>query len=101
MLFDEAVKELVKGNYVTRCAWEAGSFLALLPGMPYAWQVKTVPNPAAGNWPAMMADYLADDWKLVCKGEQEAKEEPKADEPNLDESEPAKEDKQDEQPEAA
>ena len=71
MLFEEAVKELSQGNYVTRAGWTDGSYLVLLPAMPCPWRVCVVPNPAAGNWQGLFADYTADDWSVVSKTTEE------------------------------
>lgn len=69
MLFSEALAELEKGNYVTRCAWKDGSYLAFLPHMEFLWKVQLVPNVGAGNWLPMVQDYKADDWKLLSKSD--------------------------------
>lgn len=65
MMFSDAIKALNDGKYVTRTGWNDGSYLVLLPSMPYIWKVATVPNPAAGNWLPLNVDLLADDWITV------------------------------------
>jgi hypothetical protein len=65
MLFSDALAALNKGQYVTRTGWNDGSYLILLPGMPYLWKVQTQPAPAAGNWLPMNVDLLADDWQAI------------------------------------
>lgn len=73
MLFAEAVKLISEGKYVTRHAWiKEGKYLALLPHMPAPWVVQTIPNPAAGNWQGLAADYLADDWEVLEKAIEDA-----------------------------
>ena len=65
MLFNDALEALNKGEYVTRTGWNDGSYLILLPGMPYLWKCATQPAPAAGNWLPMNVDLLADDWDII------------------------------------
>jgi hypothetical protein len=65
MMFEEALKELLKGKYISRSAWDAsGEYCILLPGMQYIWKILIQPNPNAGNWLPLVSDLLADDWKV-------------------------------------
>lgn len=68
MNFKEAFDALCEGKYVTRQAWNNGSYLVLLPGIPSIWIVLTNPNPNVGGWPANIADYKAEDWQMVEGG---------------------------------
>lgn len=67
MLFSDAIVALSTGEYVTREAWTNGQYLAFMPGMVYVWQVQpnSTPDPRAGAYPFTLADYLADDWKVL------------------------------------
>ena len=65
MLFNQALGALRLQKYVTRTAWTDGKYLALLPFMPFIWQVATVPNPAAGNWVPLAEDLESNDWEWV------------------------------------
>lgn len=66
MFFHEALDALVKGKFVARAQWDStGEYCILLPGMPYIWKILTQPNPNAGTWTPLVADLLADDWKIV------------------------------------
>jgi hypothetical protein len=68
MNFTEALSELLLGNYVSRTAWDqTGEYIVLLVGMQYIWKILITPNPSAGNWLPLIADLLADDWKVVVK----------------------------------
>ncbi len=66
MLFMEAIKAATENKFVSRTAWDStGDYLSALPGMPYIWIIKTQPQPNAGNFLPLVADMLADDWKIV------------------------------------
>lgn len=66
MLFEEALKHLISGEYVARSSWDAvGEYIIILPSMPYIWKILTQPNPNAGNWMPTIADLLADDYKVI------------------------------------
>lgn len=68
MMFEDALKALMNGEYVSRNAWDAtGEYVVLLPAMQYIWKILVQPNPNAGNWLPLVADLLADDWKIVKK----------------------------------
>jgi hypothetical protein len=68
MLFQQAAEALIAGKYLARQTWEStGEYVILLPGMQYIWKILTVPTPNCGNWMPLMADFLADDWKVVEK----------------------------------
>jgi hypothetical protein len=68
MLFTDALKQLLEGNYVQRATWaEAGQYIVLMPNMNHIWQILVKPNPNAGNWLPSIADFNADDWELVTK----------------------------------
>ena len=70
MLFQDALKLLLDGKYVSRNAWDvSGEYCVLLPGMQYIWKILTQPNPNAGNWLPLISDLLADDWKELSKVE--------------------------------
>ena len=43
------------------------SALFIMPGMTFMWLIQTIPNPNAGVWMALIADFLADDWKVIDK----------------------------------
>lgn len=71
MLFAEAVKELLAGNYVSRTKYDtSGKYYVMLPGMQFIWKIVTQPNPAAGNWLPLIEDLIADDWKVVSQNEE-------------------------------
>lgn len=79
MFFKEALDALLEGHYISRNSWDVtGEYCVLLPGMPYIWKILTQPNPNAGNWLPLLADLLADDWKIVCKKDAIAAGEPVA-----------------------
>lgn len=64
MNFDQATQALIAGKYVRRSIWTVqDGYLALLPGIPYAWKILTQPNPNAGTYPFLIADFLAEDWE--------------------------------------
>lgn len=68
MLFEEALKEIVKGKYLARSGWDAtGEYVVLMPGMQYIWKILTQPNPNAGNWLPLIDDLTASDWKVIEK----------------------------------
>jgi hypothetical protein len=65
MLFSDALISLKEGHLVTRHAWdESKQYLTLMPEMEYIWVIQRIPNPSAGNWLPLLADLLADDWKI-------------------------------------
>ncbi len=73
MLFEEALKHLVAGEYVQRNAWKAtAEYVISLPGIPYIWKIITQPAPNAGNWLPTISDLMADDYEVIKKGECEA-----------------------------
>ncbi len=75
MLFEEAKKHLLAGEYVTRTAWDAsGEYVISLPGIPYFWKIlpNGIPNPSAGNWMPTKTDYEADDYKVFARCHSEA-----------------------------
>ncbi len=66
MLFNEALDLIIKGKFLSRNAWDkTGEYCILLPGMQYIWKILTQPTPNAGNWLPLVADLLADDWKVI------------------------------------
>ncbi len=66
MLFIEAMGSLLEGKYVSRTAWDnTAEYIILLPGVQYIWKIITQPSPSCGNWLPLVADLLADDWKVV------------------------------------
>ncbi len=68
MMFEEALKHLTGGDYVSRSVWDAtGEYVISLPGIPYIWKIITQPAPNAGNWLPTIADLLADDYKVIKK----------------------------------
>jgi len=71
MTFDDALKALLAGKYVARTSWDnTGEYIVLMPGMQYIWKILIQPNPNAGNWLPLVADFEADDWKVVKEREQ-------------------------------
>lgn len=74
MMFEEALKHLVNGEYVQRNAWkQSGEYAILLPGIPYIWKIlpNSMPNPSAGNWLPTVADLMADDYEVIKKTDRE------------------------------
>lgn len=72
MMFEQALKHLIAGEFVSRATWDAtGEYIISLPGIPYIWKILTQPSPNAGNWLPTIADLLADDYKIVTKKEHE------------------------------
>ena len=70
MIFEEAVKHVVNGEYIQRNAWTStGEYVVGLPGIPYMWKIlpNSVPNPSAGNWMPCIADLMADDYQVMKK----------------------------------
>jgi hypothetical protein len=66
MIFTEALALLEKGEFVTRPCWkEEGKYICHMPGMASIWMISHRPNPNAGNWLPLVADYQAQDWELV------------------------------------
>lgn len=73
MMFNEALKHLVEGEYVQRNAWKATSeYVISLPGIPYVWKIITQPSPNAGNWLPTIADLLSDDYEVISRCDPEA-----------------------------
>lgn len=75
MIFDDALKQLVNGDYVQRAVWKtSGEYIISLPGIPYIWKIlpNTPPNPSAGNWLPTISDLLADDYEVIKKCKDEA-----------------------------
>lgn len=75
MLFQDALKELLAGNFVSRTKYDTtGEYYVILPGMLFIWKIMTQPNPAAGNWMPLVDDLIADDWKVVSTIEAKVEE---------------------------
>jgi hypothetical protein len=69
MMFEEALKHLIEGEYVQRTAWKTtGEYVISLPGIPYIWKILTQPSPNAGNWLPTIADLQADDFEVIKRG---------------------------------
>ena len=68
MKFTEALQAMLEGNYVARECWHnEAKYCVIMPGMTFMWLIQTIPNPNAGVWMALIADFLADDWKVIDK----------------------------------
>jgi hypothetical protein len=68
MQFNDALQAMLAGKYVARAAWDAeAKYCVIMPGMTFMWLIQTIPNPNAGVWMGMVADLLADDWKVIEK----------------------------------
>lgn len=73
MMFEEALKHLVAGEYIQRNVWKTtGEYVISLPGIPYIWKIITQPAPNAGNWLPTIADLQADDFEVIKKCSTEA-----------------------------
>lgn len=76
MIFEDALKHLVAGEYVQRAAWKTtAEYVISLPGIPYIWKIITQPTPNAGNWLPTISDLMADDYEVIKKCERELSEE--------------------------
>lgn len=67
MNFQEALEQLLKGEYLTRAAWPAegpeSGFCVIMPEMKQIWRITLMPNaPQAGVYMLPIADLLANDW---------------------------------------
>lgn len=68
MLFQEVLDHLQDGKYLVRDAWEStGEYIVLMPGMQSIWKILVQPTPNAGNYLPLMADLIAEDWKILEK----------------------------------
>lgn len=67
MLFQDVIKALKEGKYVSRNAWTDGSYLIFLPGMQSVFKVIVQPAPNVGNYLWLTADFDADDWQIYEK----------------------------------
>ncbi len=67
MKYQEACEHLMKGEYVSRDAWDKEcGYMVCLPGVLHFLKVTTQPESKLQPWAAIKEDSLADDWKVVA-----------------------------------
>lgn len=77
MIYQEAVKSLMDGKYVTRPCWESeGAYLVCLPGLKNFLRVSCLPQGGINGWGADVEASIAEDW-LEIDPESVIKQEPK------------------------
>ncbi len=68
MDFDDVLKNLWRGIYISREAWDGNlQYLAAMPGIKYIWKIVVDPELNAGNWLPTIEDYQATDYYVLDK----------------------------------